>query len=130
MAEHAGLLSEQFLHTVVRQSKYVGVTLAVAGALVTHDYRFVVALGIGSAVDIVTLAWVVEHAQLAGEGIDLTKVVLGVTAFRLVVKSVLVVGAATTGSGPVIWGMVLGVLVFEITLMTFGVVDSIRQASW
>ncbi len=126
MAASKGLMSEKFLHAVVRDSKYVGLTLAVVGAAVTRDYRFVIALGIGSAVDIFSLSWIVEHGRLAGGGRDLATAVAGVTVFRVVVKSVLVTGAALLADGSVVWGMILGVLVVEITLMTVGVFDSIK----
>lgn len=128
--EPNGSVAGSLLQTVVRHSKYVGLALAVLGAIATRDYRFVLALAIGSTVDIASLAWIVEHSQLAGAGADLTKAVLGVTVFRLIVKSVLITGAAMVGSGSVVWGMILGVLVVEITLMTAGVVESIRGANW
>jgi len=130
MTERSRPLPDELLRSVVRQSKYVGVALAIAGGVITHDYRFVLALAIGSTVDIVSLAWILEHGQLATDGANVGKAVAGVTAVRLLVKSLLILGAAALGGGALVWGMILGVLVVEITLMTVGLVDSVRRTIW
>lgn len=130
MFDRDDVLSGSFLQSVVRHSKYVGLALAIGGALLTHDWRFVLALAIGSTVDIASLAWIAQRAELAAVGTDLAKAVVGVTVFRLIVKSLLVAGAALLGSGAIVWGMILGVLVVEITLMTVGLVESIRGTKW
>ncbi|RJQ53641.1 MAG: hypothetical protein C4521_07155 [Actinobacteria bacterium] len=127
MDDSNGFLSGRFLQAVLRDSKYVGLALAVGGAVVTRDYRFVIALGLGSVVDILSLAWIVEHRRAAPP--DLTRAVLGVSVFRILIKSVLIVGAALLGNAAVFWGTILGVLVVEITLMTVGVIESIRTVT-
>lgn len=130
MLERDELLSGSFLNAVVRHSRYVGLALALVGTLVTRDWRFVLALAIGSTVDIASLTWMVDHGEFAGVRKDLSKAVLAMTGFRLVVKSVLITAAALIGPQTAVWGMILGVLVVEITLMTVGIIDSIRGIHW
>lgn len=130
MTDRNGSLPDELLRSVVRRSKYVGIVLAVAGAAITHDWRFVLALAIGSTVDIASLGWIVEHEQLAEAGPNMGKTVAGVTAIRLLIKSFLILGAAALGGGALLWGTILGVLVVEITLMTVGLVDSVRKTNW
>lgn len=128
MVRQNGLLSGSFLQSVLRSSKYVGLILAAAGLAVTRDYRFVLAFAVGSVVDMVSMAFTIERAA-AAEG-EMAKTVAGITAVRLIVKSLLIAAAAFTGIGAVLWGMVLGVLVVEITLMTVGVLQSVRGVRW
>lgn len=120
------LYSWEFLGELVNWSRMIAVGAALAGAVLTRDYRVPVSIALAAAVDIVTIQSIAARARkvvdqpgLAPEGLSLSTVA-GNLFVRLASKAVLLLAAVVFPSVFDFWGMVAGVLVVDTTILIVG----------
>jgi hypothetical protein len=122
----AGPLSISFLREMGAWAMRLAVAAAVVGAAFTRDWRFPVSLAIGATVDIATLELAVKRAVAAGTtGLAAESHVTPVlVAGRLLVKGLLLLAAVLLPAFLNLLGMVIGVLILDVTIMTVGSVKA------
>ncbi len=126
MLDENEIYSWQFLNEMVGWAKYFAVAVALGGFYLTRDYRFLVAFAVGASFDILTLIGIIAKGKklLAA---DLKKgggMVVSMIALRLGVKAVLLAMAASVPQAFNLWGMVLGVLTVDTTILAVGSVKT------
>ncbi|TLM78532.1 MAG: hypothetical protein FDZ70_03990 [Actinobacteria bacterium] len=128
VGRHSGL-DWDFLDRMGAWTVRLAAIAALAGAIVTLDVRFAVSCMLGAAIDVLLLHWVAERGKSAiaedrlGGGL-----IAAFLAERILVKAVLLVGATALPALSSFWGMVTGVVAFDVTLITVGPVVSARSA--
>jgi hypothetical protein len=120
-----------FLRDVAAWSARVAMAAAVVGAVFTRDWRFPLSVGIGAAVDIGVLELAIRRGEAAAEsGLARESLVAsGLVASRLLIKGLLLVVSVLLPALLNVWGMIVGVLVFDVTVMTVGSVKAAVRVS-
>ncbi|MDH4140575.1 MAG: hypothetical protein OEV43_08400 [Coriobacteriia bacterium] len=111
----------EFLGDVSRWSFWVAPVLAVVGTAITRDARWGVACLIGAAYDVLTMRYAAGLAPSEENAHALDHRFIMVMLGRMVGKAVLIVAAVALPGILHTWGMAVGVLTVEITMMTVGV---------
>jgi hypothetical protein len=121
-AEHGdAVYSLGLLRDVAGWSVPVALIAALLGSALTRDPRFGVSCVIGAAADVGTLVWALRRTR----GMDPAEALAsgplaGAFVVRITAKAVLLVAAALLPAWLDLWGMVVGVLVVDLTLATVG----------
>lgn len=124
---HFDVFSAELLDRVEHWSFWIALASAAGGGLRVADVRFSVSLLLGASFDITMLH--LMRKRMPDEGSPAVDAGFGMLLFgRLVGKVVLVVLAFALPAVLHLWGMAVGVLVVEITLMTVGAVTAARRA--
>jgi hypothetical protein len=114
--------SLRFLRDLTSWSLAAAAAVALAGGMLTRDWRFVVSCALGAAFDIGSLELLLRRTSLrtAEDTVESSRVAAVVVAERLVVKALLLAAAVAFSDHLSLWGMLAGVLVFDATLMVVG----------
>lgn len=113
-----------FLGDMTRWAAGLAVVLAVGGGILTRDWRFVVACALGAAFDVASMALLLRTSSRRSSALQATQLAALLIAPRLAVKAVLLAAAAALPRLLDLWGMLAGVLVFDLTVMTVGSVKA------
>lgn len=129
MLDETKVYSWQFLSEMVGWAKYVALAVAIAGFLVTRNYKFLISFVIASSFDILTLFGIVEKGKelLADDFEKGGSTVFVLVASRLGAKALLLAIAAFIPQTFDLWGMILGVLVVDTTILGIGTIKSVLQ---
>jgi len=118
----------QFLGDVSRWSFWVAPVLAAVGMIITRDARWGAACLIGAAYDVLTMRFAAAHAPSGETANTLDNKFVTTMLGRMVGKAVLVVIAVALPGLLNPWGMAVGVLTVEITMMTVGAIVAAFRA--
>lgn len=122
------LYSWGFLNEVVKWSRLAAFGAAIVGAAVTRDFRVPLSIAIGAAVDIVTIQSITMRAERIAPddappseptGLRVSDLV-GHMTLRVAAKAALLAAAAVLPAVLSFWGMVVGVLVVDTTILFVG----------
>jgi small-conductance mechanosensitive channel len=100
-------------------ARWVALAAILIGTAVTRDYHFALSCGIGAAVDIRLMRLLAGRTR-AAEASGQPRGVAEAFGVRLLLKGVLLLAAFLLPSVLDLWGMLVGVVVVELTLMTVG----------
>lgn len=121
------LFGAAVLDRVEHWSFWIALASATGGSLLLGSVRFGVSLLLGAAFDVTMLH--LMRGRIPEEGAMAVDAGFGLLMFgRLVGKVVLVVLAFALPDVLHLWGMAIGVLVVEMTLMTVGAFTAARKA--
>jgi len=117
--------SPRLLTRVARWSVLTAVAGALIGWAITDDVLFVASVALGAVIDIVTFGWMAGAAQHSGDAkIAATSGLLVVV--RLFAKAMALVIAIMFPDVFNLWGVLIGVLAVETTLLIVAVVAGVR----
>lgn len=124
----------RFVREVAGWSIAVAFAVAAGGAVVLRDWRFPLALAVGAAFDVGTVMLLLRRVgppevDAARAGRLAAKLI----APRLVIKALLLATAVLLPFALDKWGMLVGILVFDVTLMTVGSViaaSRVMRTTW
>jgi hypothetical protein len=124
----------RFVREVARWSIAVAFVIAVGGAVVLRDWRFPLALTLGAAFDVGSVMALLQRVgPPALDAARAGKLAALLIAPRLVIKALLVAAAVLLPFALDKWGMLAGILVFDVTLMTVGSViaaSRVMRTTW
>lgn len=125
----AEMWSLQFVHEVGLWSLWLAPFVALGGSLVTGSYRFAIAFAVGAAFDIGTLLLIVHFASADAMSTpaDAARKAGPLIGVRLAVKALLLAAAVALPALLDLWGMFVGVLMVDLTLMSVGSVKAVSQ---
>ena len=117
----------EFLEEIANWTLGIGVVIALGGAIVTRSPSFAAAVLAGVLADVALIYTSAHRANRAesAEAFDPHLAWLFVGG-RLVIKTIVLVAAYFAASETTFWGAVIGVVLFDTVLLTFG---SVRAAS-
>jgi len=126
MLDENEIYSWEFLNGMVGWAKYFAVAVALGGFYLTGDYKFLIAFGVGATFDILTLIGIIAKGKklLAADLKKGGSAVVSLIALRLGVKAILLSAAAFIPQAFNLWGMVLGVLIVDTTILAAGSVKT------
>lgn len=122
------------MREVARWSIAVAVAVAVGGTLVSRDWRFPLALTLGATFDVGTVMLLLHRVRpQTMDAARAGRLAAQLIAPRLVIKALLLAAAVLLPFVLDLWGMLAGVLVFDLTLTTVGSViaaSRVLRTTW
>jgi len=117
----------EFLEEIANWTLGIGVAIAIIGAIITRSSLFAVALLAGVLAD-VALTYTTAHRANRADSAEPFSPNLAwlFVGGRLVIKTIVLVAAFFAEAASTFWGAVIGVVLFDTVLLTFG---SVRAAS-
>jgi hypothetical protein len=118
----ADVYSVAFLRDMARWAAWLAFAAAALGAAFTRDWRFPLAVAVGAGADIGLLMPMVHRGESseADDPAGASRAVGLLVAVRLVAKMVLLTASILLPNLLNVWGMLVGVLAVDTTIMTVG----------
>lgn len=110
-----------FLMRVDKWAAAMGAAIAVLGAVLTRGWQFPLPVALGTVFDVGSLRWVVARERgMSRDSAAGVRLAMAWVAVRLLIKVVLLSVTAAFASKTSIWGMLVGLLVVDITILIRG----------